>query len=219
MSLIKKIAMTGGLLAFGYFFLLPGKELLISTEDSPAKKSSVVYKEGIQYTTLKNPIDFPSNHVLSYFWYGCPHCYAAKKQLDPWVSERGDSVIFDERHSQLGASWVSDSQVYNTIKYLDLDMSYSDKYFDKRQEGLFPSNNVDAIISSIGLDVDDFKKGMSSSDVKNQMIENFTLEKKLKSQGVPSILVGGKYLVKLDGLKGDWGNLTRTIDYLISLGE
>jgi|GEM_PF-5462824 len=43
------------------------------------------YEEGKHYKTIANPIKSPSDKVeiTEFFWYGCGHCYVARRDANP----------------------------------------------------------------------------------------------------------------------------------------
>lgn len=204
--------------AFGIAFLLgtifykPTEKMIINDSDSSYLTD---YKEGIHYTELKKPLDLEDNNVLVYFWYGCPHCYSASNALTPWLKERGDSVVIDLRHSQLGSSWSNDAKFFYTQSLMNLNPSVHDDYFRLRHNGNSASKSLLITLNKNSVDINEFNLVMDSDSIKNIMKDNFFIEKTLKTQGVPSVVVSGKYLIKLEGLNGSWDNLPSIIDHLI----
>lgn len=184
-------------------------------EKDGLKDSSVIYKEGVHYTVLDKKLDFPSNHVLEYFWYGCPHCHTADEFLQPWSEEAGERVVLEQRHSQLGSSWISDAKIFYTIKEMNLDDKVHFDYFSARQKGSVSSKSLEKILEENSVDPSEFNSVMNGDNVGVAMSVNRMVEQSLKTMGVPSLVVGGKYLVRLEGMGGSWSNLTKIIDYLV----
>jgi hypothetical protein len=88
-------------------------------------------------------------------------------------------------------------------------------YFNARQDGKVSTiEGLNAFLRSRFQDPVAFDAARKSSAVKLMMAEYAGMESTLKTRGVPTFVVSGKYLIKLEGISG-WGDIGSIADYLI----
>jgi len=176
-------------------------------------EQSSPYKEGVHYTILDKPLMFPKNHVLEYFWYGCPHCHEAEPIITKWAASSG--VKLEHRHSVLSENWNKDAEVFYTFKKLGVLDKLHTAYFNIRHESFeFSQENLDKLLTSNQIDPVVFAKEGKSPEVQTAMAVNKLVEGTLKTSGVPTFVVSGKYLILLDHIS-KWEDVTNIAKYLI----
>lgn len=170
--------------------------------------------EGVQYTVLSKPlVAFPKNHVLEYFWYGCPHCYTADPVIAKWSKE--NSIPVEKRHSMLSDNWAGDARVFYTLKEMGLTETVGSEYFSLRQ------NFMNSQEASIKKALEKHNKSFSDYDARSRdgsvemaITINKLVEGTTGAQGTPSFIVSGKYLINMEKMHS-WKEVTSVAEYLI----
>jgi thiol:disulfide interchange protein DsbA len=177
------------------------------------KKTEVNFTEGVHYTVLDKKLDFPSNHVLEYFWYGCPHCYNADPVISSWAEK--NNVALEKRHSMLSKGWEDDARVFYTIKKMKLEDSVGKEYFMLRQQFTStPESSIKKALEKFDVDYKTYLDESHGEDVSVMMEINKLVEGTFSARGTPSFVVGGKYKIAMDKMHG-WDEITDLADFLI----
>lgn len=186
---------------------------------SPASQATAPGKimpvEGVHYSVIANPLKKPSNHILEYFWYGCPHCFTAEGVLDKYLKDKTQRVVVEKVHSQLSNRWRSDARFFFAFNDLANFNEIHKAYFKLRQSASFSEEDVWDIMLSNGVSRRDFLERMASINTDMALKDSYKIESGLNIKGTPTYIVGGKYLIHLENL-GNWENLPLVFDYLIN---
>lgn len=187
------------------------------TEQGQKKQEKVAietdFTEGVHYTVLDKKLDFPTNHVLEYFWYGCPHCYNADPVISSWAEKNG--VKLEKRHSMLSKGWEDDARVFYTIKKLKMEDSVGKEYFMLRQQFTStPESSIKKALEKYGIEHKKYLEESKSEDVSVMMEINKLVEGTFSSRGTPSFVVGGKYKINMERMHS-WDEITTVADFLI----
>lgn len=179
------------------------------------------FSPGNGYKLLDNPVTVMADgkiHVEEAFWYGCPHCFKLESMITPWSKNLAADVNLTSVPAQFGRPWVSHAQFYYTAQVLGvLDQVHEDifnAFHVKRQQLLAKSDQRKFLMDKAGVSVADFDKAYDSFTVKsrlkqaNQRIDAFGIN------GVPAIIVQGKYVVDA-GTAGGQQNMLKVVDFLI----
>lgn len=179
------------------------------------------YDEGTHYQVLENPL--PSLvadgkiYVEEIFWYGCPYCYQFQQNLTPWLETLGDDVVFEKRPADFNQTWASHAHFYYVVKSLGLESSLSQKIFEhyhvKRQTLINPLEQEQFVDAFSDKTKEDFRGVYYSFYVNTMLSSNSGRLEKMGLDGVPAMLVDGKYLINVqnNGLDG----MLKVADYLI----
>ncbi|XQW84178.1 hypothetical protein ACOYR1_13690 [Thalassotalea piscium] len=179
--------------------------------------NSFTIQEGIHYTVLQNPINRPANEVLEFFWYGCPHCKDADKYVKTWEKENAGVYQLLQAHSQLSQSWMFDASVFYGLKELDLEKKIHTDYFVERQNGSIKKQaDLKIFLQKYDININDMIAALKKDSVIDLRASLHKAELQSKTNGVPSFIVGGKYLVNLEGLAevGSWKGLGSVLNQL-----
>ena len=168
--------------------------------------------------------------VMELFWYGCPHCYDLEPALDAWVKKLPKDVEFKRVPGLPNASWAPMAKAYYTMEALGILEKLHDALFDAVQKTrvLKPNDDaavIDWITKQSGLDRKKVEETYNSFSVNTKLTRAAQLFRASGATGVPTIVVGGKYMtsVKMATRGGD--NLSSTqaneqffsvVDYLIN---
>ena len=183
--------------------------------------SQAQYSPGNGYTLIHSPVPVMADgkiHVEEAFWYGCPHCFSLGKLTGPWSKQLPADVAFNSVPAQFGKPWVSHAQFYFTAELLGVLDDVHPKIFNsvhvQKKHLLSKNDQRDFLAKHANVAIEDFDKAYTSFAVRsrmktaNQRIESFGI------QGVPAIIVQGKYLVDASTAGGQ-NNILRVVDYLI----
>ncbi len=136
--------------------------------------------------------------VTEIFWYGCPHCFRFEPYVERWSATLPETVVFEQVPSSLNPRWTEHARTYYAFKMMGaLDQTHKalfDALHLKRQR----LNSLDTIAefaAGQGLDEKAFRENYFSFPVETQIRKNIQKEKRYGHQGVPAVIVNGKYLV------------------------
>jgi protein dithiol oxidoreductase (disulfide-forming) len=192
---------------------------------------------GKHYTPLSpaQTTDAPAGkvEVLEVFWYACPHCYALDPALEAWRKTKPDYIAFrrvpvtwEDIHRQHG-------RLFYTLEALGKEAAlHADVFetmhsaFDARgnvtkQGNLMYAQNDPAetfsamtqYAKSKGISEADFKAAWTSFTVQSNMQRADDLVRRYRVEGVPTIIINGKYVTD-EGMAGGPENIIRIINDL-----
>ena len=180
--------------------------------------------EGIEYkrvspaqpTITKNKIE-----VVELFWYGCPHCFHFEPELKAWLAKKPDNVVFYRIPAIFNASWALHARAFYTAKSLGFfdggKIAFHDAFFDeihKNKKRLNNKNDIQSFFAKFGVSTEDFNNTFDSFAVNTKVSRAAALSKRYQVEGVPTLIVNGKY--RTDGpLAGGRKGMIKVLDFLI----
>ena len=181
--------------------------------------------EGIEYklvspaqpTITKNKIE-----VVELFWFGCPHCYHFEPDLNKWLAKKPDNVVFVRVPAVFNTAWALHARAYYAAKSLGLYDNGSHKFheaffheFHDRKNRLNTKKSLQAFFAKFGVSADDFNNTFESFAVNTKVNRAAVLSKRYQLDGVPSLIVNGKY--RVDGpMAGGRKGMLKVTDFLIN---
>lgn len=158
--------------------------------------------------------------VVEYFSWGCPHCDAFHGQLDAWVAKLPAGVHFERVPVTLGhAAWQPLLRTYYALQNLGvLDRQMDDALFDAiHRQGLDPSriDNIADWLATRGVDRARFLDATGSEPVRQRIDAAREAALRYGVQGVPLLIVGGRYLV-LGNAAQSYADLLAVADRLVA---
>lgn len=179
------------------------------------------YGPGNGYKLLDNPVTVMADgkvHVEEAFWYGCPHCFDLEKIITPWSKSLTSDVEFTGVPAQFGRAWIAHAQLYYTADVLGVLDQVHDAIFNafhlQRQQLLSKGDQRDFLAAKAGVKPADFDKAYDSFAVKSRMKQANQRIQAFGINGVPALIVQGKYLVD-SSTAGSHANMLRVVDFLI----
>lgn len=156
--------------------------------------------EGIEYTTLENPVPTSSGdkvEVLELFWYSCPHCYHLEPTMEAWKKTKPENVAFDYLPAVFNQRTAPYARAFYAAKSLDVFEKFHMPLFralhdQKRQ--IFSDDQLIGFAAEQGIDADKFRAAMASFEVDMAVRRAADLSRRSGADGVPAVLVNGKYL-------------------------
>jgi thiol:disulfide interchange protein DsbA len=156
--------------------------------------------------------------VTEIFWYGCPHCFRFEPFVEKWSASLPEGVIFEQVPSSLNPRWTEHARAYYSFQMMGALEQTHRAFFDaihlKRQR----LNSVDTIaefVAERGLDEKVFREYYFSFPVETQLRKNVQKEKGYGHNGVPAIIVNGKYLVS-GTLAGSNERMIQIMNFLVA---
>jgi thiol:disulfide interchange protein DsbA len=159
--------------------------------------------EGTDYRTLDPPqhSDSPPGkiEVLEFFSWGCPHCNEFNPLITKWAENAPKDIVFKHVATGMGrTAWTNLAKAYYALESLGAADRLNAPMFHaihEEHQPLFDEGAITAWVGKHGVDEAKFRTAFDSFGVNTrlnqaeQMVENYKIE------GVPSLAVGGKYIV------------------------
>lgn len=156
--------------------------------------------EGKHYTVLTKPQpteDGAKIEVLEFFWYGCPHCNSLHPHLKAWLADIPDDVSFRYVPANLRPGWVAGAKIFYTLEAIGKIDALHDLVYDAIHRDKIDLHQ-DAVlfdwIEKQGVDREQFENAYNSFSVQNQVTKSTQVVRQYQLNGVPSLVVNGKYL-------------------------
>lgn len=156
--------------------------------------------------------------VVEFFWYGCPHCYTMEPQLEAWLEQKPDNVVFKRVPSPLNPSWTVHSQFYYAAEALGVSEELHKPLFDAihvKKQKLYDKQSLIDFAVAHGVDRQKFIDAWNSFGVYVKVQQARKLGQRYGLDGVPAIGIDGKY--KTSGsLAGTYSKMFQIVDELVA---
>lgn len=159
------------------------------------------FQEGVDYMVIQKPIqtDNPAQiEVTEFFWYGCPHCYEFEPSLEKWVKALPKDVEFKRVPAPLNRNWEIAARVYYTLEAMGQVEKLHVPLFNAIHQDRLRITNERALLEwldSKGVDTKKFSAAYRSFAVESKIKRAQQLTQAAVLEGVPALMVNGKYLV------------------------
>jgi len=192
--------------------------VLLSNVATAAIDEGIEYKRisPAQPTITKNKVE-----VVELFWYGCPHCFHFEPDLNKWLANKPDNVVFFRVPAVFNERWALHARAFYTAKTLGLfdngKTEFHEAMFDeihKKKKKLHTKKEIQQMFARFGISAEDFNNTFDSFAVNTKVNRAVTLSKRYKLDGVPTLIVNGKY--RTDGpMAGGRKGMLKVLDFLI----
>lgn len=179
------------------------------------------YSAGNGYTLLNQPVAVVADgkiHVEEAFWYGCPHCYELEGSVSQWSKTLAKDVELSGVPAQFGRPWVSHAQLYYTADILGILEKVHAPIFNAIHRGnqrlVTKSDQRDFLMEAAGITAEEFDKAYDSFTVRSRMKQANQRIQAFGINGVPAMIVQGKYVVDASSANGQ-RNILKVVDFLI----
>ncbi len=194
---------------------------IFSSLTAYAAESSNEFIEGINYERIVPPLPGGTNgrvEVRELFWYGCPHCFNLEPTLTAWRARKADYIDFIPTPAIFNNPvWQLHATTFYTAEVLNILEKIHTKLFDAIHVAHRPLNTEtqirDFFMEQAGVSGEDFDKAFNSFSVKAKTARAADLSKKTGINGVPAVIINGKYRVDA-ALAGGIENIPKIIDLL-----
>lgn len=159
--------------------------------------------------------------VIEFFWYGCSHCYSIEPHMAAWAQKLPKDVNFRRVH----VVWPGRSdleghaRLFLALQTMGIEHKYGLAVFNAVQRErieLRREKNLFDWVQKQGIDLNKFKSAYSSFSVNMQLNRLAQLTKNYQIEGVPAIVVNGKWLTGPSVHGREDANVTRIIDEMLN---
>ena len=167
--------------------------------------SAAQFSNGTQYVTLDKPAA-GEPQVLEFFSFYCPHCYQFEQVWhvsDNIRKNLPEGVKYAKYHAEfLGPLGKQLTQAWAVAIALGVEDKVSPLMFEAVQKKQTVQNvdDIRKVFIQAGVKGEDYDAALNSFVVKSLVVQQEKAAQDLNLQGVPSVFVNGKYMVKNDGL-------------------
>lgn len=178
------------------------------------------FQEGVHYTRLAQPQPTSTGdkvEVLEVFWYGCPHCFRFEPYVERWLRKKPEGAEFVRLPGIFRPSWEPHARAFYTSELLGV--------FDKIHQPLFNAIHLEKrtlntdeqlmdFFAEFGVDKTEFLKTYRSFAVETRIRRAKTLVERFDIDGVPAVIVNGKYFVS-NRTTGSNAKTLKVINFLV----
>lgn len=178
--------------------------------------------EGIEYQLVTPPVRTSSDskvEIVELFWYGCPHCYSFEPKITAWKKKQGKNIqfvripaIFPNR-----PAWELHARAYYTADLLGILDKIHGPLFDAIQKDkgrLADPALLAKFFAKYGVDKATFNDTLYSFGVQMKVNRAKDLTKRYRIDGVPTLIIDGRYRTHASLTNGQAG-LLKVTDHLI----
>lgn len=176
--------------------------------------------QGKDYLELPTPMPVAvagKIEVIEFFGYWCPHCNELEPKLEPWVKALPASVNF----RRIPVAWQDGHIPYQKLFYaleaMGASIDIHQRVFKAVHEQHLPLGSEAALATfatAIGVDRVKLAEAMKGFSVSSKLGTANQQAKSYQIEGVPTLVVNGRYATSPEMAKGDVQAL-RVVDALI----
>ena len=156
--------------------------------------------------------------VIEFFSYGCPHCSEFHPTISKWSAKLPSDVAFKRVPVSFGrAQWGALSRLFYALEATgDLAKLDGAVFHALHEKGLklYDDKSIAEWVTAQGVDAKKFDDAYKSFGVISKGKRGDQLAQGSKIQGVPALVVDGKYLLVNEGIK-DYSELVARADKVI----
>lgn len=172
---------------------------------------------GKDYQVVQNPqkVEVADKiEVREFFWYGCPHCHHLEPHMQTWLKQLPKDVRFIRTPAPINPVWEVGARAYFTSEALGV-RQYShlplfDAHHTTGQKGALSQKALAKFFTQYNIPEDKFNSTFTSFSISNRVAQAKQLMQDYQLNGVPAVVVNGKYIVQ-----GSDEKVPQVINYLI----
>jgi len=178
-----------------------------------------------EYTVLNPPQPTEGGgkvEVIEFFWYGCGHCYTLEPFVEKWAAGLPKDVVFRRLPAVPNEGWGQLASVYYTLEAMGQLDKLHKKVFDaihKDQVNLNMKKVREEWLARQGVDMARYAEVEKSFSVVTRMNRARQLTAAYKIEGVPIVVVAGKYATSNTLTGGDTSRVMTVVDRLIDMAR
>lgn len=188
----------------------------------PLQAQAEEFKEGVHYTKLSKQArtqDPKRVEVVEMFGYWCPHCNTLERYLAPWKAKQDSSVV-DFKHIPVSfrPNQIEFAKAYYVAKELGVEDEVHPALFNlihRQRQWINNQEQLGEFFADFGVKEADFNKAYGSFNLNSKINRGKKKAREYGIQGVPSIIVNGKYLVTADKA-GSQKAMMQVVDQLVA---
>lgn len=191
----------------------------VQAQEAPgAEQEAPEFEEDLHYFSIipEQPgAEGDRVQVVEFFWYACPHCYQLEPYLSKWLETKPEYVDYITIPAMFQRpNVIMHAKTFYALKLMGEAKRLHEIIFAAIHNERVPLNTQDqmeAFLEEHGVDIEAYRKAMNSFAVQTQARRAAVLAERFDIQGVPALVIDGKY--RVSGLKGDLE--MQVTDYLI----
>lgn len=182
---------------------------------------AATFEAGVEYAVLNQPVatSDPNKVVVNeMFWYGCPHCFHLEPFVEKWSRTKPKGVVLERVPSVLNPGWIEGARAFFALKMMGENDKVHNKLFEAIHKKRQRLNNEDAyakFVADLGVDEKQFRDNYHSFPVDTMIRKNRQKERKYGYNGVPAIIVNGKYRTSAS-MAGSNDRLIEVVNFLVN---
>lgn len=175
--------------------------------------------EGVEYKRIPQmqSIAPHKKHVVEVFGYTCPHCYNLEPSIKAWKKTKPDDVHFEAMPAVFNnPNWIFMARVFYTAKELGVLEQAHGEFFHalhRDNKKLYSVEAIAKFFTQFGVKEQDFTNTFKGFKVDQHVRRAAKLTKSYGIEGVPAIIVNGKYLTDVSSA-GSRDKLWKVVDEL-----
>lgn len=176
---------------------------------------------GRDYTLIDPPLYTPKGkiEVIEFFSYACPHCKEFHPALDAWAAKLPKDVVLRRVPvSFRRLPWERLSRIYFALEAMGQVDRLNGAVFKSLHEERFVINSDEAAIDwavKHGLDGKKFGDMLTSFSVQSKVQQADQESASAKIQGVPALVVDGRWLINNQAASGN-ADVLKRVDFLVA---
>ncbi len=182
------------------------------------------FDEGIEYLEIKPPVSTSAEkgqvEVVELFWYMCPHCFRFEPVMEKWLKNKPKNVVFKRVPAIFSPRWRFFAKVFYTAQLLDVEEKIHKPLFEALHVEKARLGNVAAMgqffKKHAGVKEQDFIDVFNSFSVDAKVRKAEDLSKRYQAQGVPTLIVNGKWRTG-GAIAGSHEGMLEVVNHLIKL--
>ena len=178
------------------------------------------FVDGVDYKSINPPASTsqPDKVVVTeVFWYGCPHCFRFEPYIEKFAENLREGVVFEQVPSVINPRWSDHARAYYAMKMMGIQEALHAKLFNAihlERKRLNSEDTLAEFVGENGYDEAKFRELYTSFPVDTQLRKNIKQERRYGHNGVPAVIVNGKYLTS-GSMAGSNARLIQVIDFLV----
>jgi len=182
--------------------------------------SAEEYREGEHYQLVSPPVPTASGdkvEVVEMFWYGCGHCFSFEPVLEAWLKKKPDNVSFKRIPAVFAQNWVPAARAFYAAAALGVSDKLHRPLFDAihvDQRKLFDEDSLIKFAGEVGIPEDEFRNAYDGMTIDGKVKQAMFATRDYQIDGVPSIIVAGKYRVTAS-MAGSQKAMLKVVDFLV----
>ena len=190
--------------------------IVLMTVCMPVLAATANFIEGKDYKVLASPSATTAGvvEVREFFWYGCPHCFRLDPYVNQWLKTKPKDVNFVRTPASLNPVWEGSARGYYAVEMMGFIEQTHTPLFNtihEKQARIFDEDSLASFYQRYGVDSAKFRGLFNSFAVTGKVAQAKALAQKYQIEGVPAVVVNGKYLIS-----GETAKVLQVTDFLIA---
>ncbi len=193
---------------------------LILAFTGPVAFAAETYQEDKHYQIVTPPVPTATPakiEVVELFWYGCGHCFSFEPLVQAWLKKKPDDVEFRRMPAVFAPQWVPHARAYYAAAALGATEKLHRPLFDAihvDERKVFTEESLVRFAAEVGIPKAEFTEAYASFAIDGKIKQAMLATRDYGIDGVPSVIVNGKYRVTAS-LAGGQEAMLKVVDFLV----